>query len=407
MSISETNSPHYTVALTGTYNSCNKGDAAMQLAMSSQLAQRFGDAVSTVLYSPFPQMDAPFYRDSPVRFDDRRKLIRSTFGLVSSQLKREFASADLVIDLSGDMLTEDYGPHVAWSHFLPLLRAQRSGTPYMLAAQSIGPFKLTTPIARQVIGNAAAVTVRDSISRDYLGSLGLEEPLVKQTADMAFLLDAIGTIEADRFIADTGLNPAKPVVAVSLSRLVAKRYDKRHGEGAFVALMAQALGALAYDHGVQLLFVAHVTGPTPVKDDRIIAREVLGRMDASGAALFDRDARPEELKGVVGRCCATIGCRMHANIASLSSKVPVLALAYSHKTPGIMRACGLEDMVLDVDHFEPAEFSALVNRLVADRETLAQRLVQPVADQVKAARENIEIVARLLDKSVLKKVVQS
>lgn len=98
---------------------------------------------------------------------------------------------------------------------------------------------------------------------------------------------------------------------------------------------------------------------------------------------------------------------MHANIASLSSKVPVLALAYSHKTPGIMRACGLEDMVLDVDHFEPAEFSALVNRLVADRETLAQRLVQPVADQVKAARENIEIVARLLDKSVLKKVVQS
>lgn len=389
-------SSRFTVALTGTYNSCNKGDAAMQLAMSSQLAQRFGDDVRTIIYSPFPEMDAPFYPDVPVKFDDRRRLIRSTLGLAAGQLKREFAAADLVIDLSGDMLTEDYGPHVAWSHFLPLLRAKQAGTPYMLAAQSIGPFKLTTPIARHVIGNAAAVTVRDAISRDYLGTLGLTEPLVRQTADMAFLLPSIAADEAERHIADTGLDPAKPTLAVSLSRLVAKRYDKRHGDGAFVALIAKDLAALVREHGMQLLFVAHVTGPSESKDDRLIAREVLAKMQVSGIALFDRDARPEELKGVIGRCHATIGCRMHANIASLSSKVPVLAMAYSHKTPGIMRACGLEDMVLDVDHFEPGEFGAMASRLVRERDALAQQLAHPVEQQVAAARENVDIVARLL-----------
>ncbi len=396
MSASDAPSPRYRVALTGTYNSCNKGDAAMQLAMSSELVRRFGDRLEITVYSPFPQLDAQFYGDLPVSFDDRRQLFRSTLGLLAGPLKRAFSRADLVIDLSGDMLTEDYGPHVAWSHFLPLLRARRSGTPYMLAAQSIGPFKLTTPIARQVIRQAAAVTVRDAISKDYLASLGLQEPLVKQTADMAFLLPAIDAAEADRFIAAAGLDPALPTVSISLSRLVAKRYDKRHGEGAFVALMARALGALSREHAVQLLFVAHVTGPAASKDDRIIAREVLAMMDTANATLFDRDARPEELKGVIGRCVATIGCRMHANIASLSSNVPVLALAYSHKTPGIMRACGLEDMVLDVDRFEPDEFAAFANRLLAEREVLAGRMADPVAAQLVAARANVDIVARLL-----------
>ena len=38
---------------------------------------------------------------------------------------------------------------------------------------------------------------------------------------------------------------------------------------------------------------------------------------------------------------------MHANIAALSSGIPVVAIAYSHKTLGIMRACGIEEFTLD------------------------------------------------------------
>lgn len=399
MSASDHKPRRLKVALTGTYNSLNKGDAAMQLSMSSALQSRFGDEVDVTIYSPFPDLDAPFYAGRKVRFDDRRRLLRSTAGLLTGSLAREFAGADLVVDLSGDMLTEDYGPHVAWSHFLPLLRAQRAGTPYMLCAQSIGPFSLTRPIARQVIAHAAAVTVRDGISRDYLASLGLAEPLVTQTADMAFLLPAIDAGKASAHIREAGLDPAQPVVAVSLSRLVARRYDRRKGDGAFVALMAKELANLSRKYGVQLLFVAHVTGPGAAKDDRLIAREVLGRMDCPQAALFDRDARPEELKGVIAQCAATIGCRMHANIASLSSRVPVLALSYSHKTPGIMAACGLGNMVLDVDHFEPVEFRESAKLLLEQRDSLAKQLAEPVKQQVAAASTNVEIAAQLLGKA--------
>lgn len=387
------------ILLTGTYNSRNKGDAAMQLVMSAALKSHFGAKAEVEICSPFPDIDRPFYAPTPVRFDDRRRLIRGSLGLLAGDLQRRFAAADLVIDLSGDMLTEDYGPHVAWSHFLPLLRAQRTKTPYFICAQSIGPFRYTLPVARHVLSGAAAVTVRDAISLEYLQRMGVPEDRLRQTADMAFLLPAAGAEESRGLIRQTGLDPARPMAAVSLSRLIAKRYDRRQGAGAFVELMTRELSSLARSHGLQLLFVAQVTGPGEGKDDRVISREVVGRMGREDCALLDIDARPEVLKGAIACCVATIGCRMHANIASLSSNVPVLALAYSHKTPGIMQACGLGDMVLDVDHFDPADFRAATERLAGARDRLAQAMKGPVARQKDAARDNVSIGLDLLERA--------
>jgi colanic acid/amylovoran biosynthesis protein len=388
--------PHR-VILTGTYNSRNKGDAAMQIAMSSALTEHFGEAAQIEICSPFPDIDQPFYAPLPVEFDDRRRLIRGSLGVLAGPLHRRFAEADLVIDLSGDMLTEDYGPHVAWSHFLPLLRARAAKTPYFVCAQSIGPFKHTLPIARRVLAGAEAVTVRDAISLEYLREIGIPAEKLRQTADMAFLLPAAARDASMALIRETGLDPARSIVIVSLSRLIARRYDARCGAGAFVEIMARELAAFAETHGVQLLFVAHVTGPGESKDDRIISREVLAKISHPDCALLDLDARPETLKGAIACCAAVIGCRMHANIAGLSSTVPVLALAYSHKTPGIMQACGLGDMVLDVDAFGPDDIRVAAARLIGERDDLAVRMAGPVAAQKDAARENLAIAVRLLE----------
>ena len=386
----------YSILLTGTYNSMNKGDAAMQLATHAALQQRLGDTAQVTICTPFPEIDRPFYGPVMLAMDDRRQLVRGTVRLLGGALSRRFAAADLVVDLSGDMLTEDYGPHVAWSHFLPLLRAARAGTPYMICAQSIGPFRHTLPIARRIINGAAAVTVRDAISADYLRAIGIAPDKIVQTADMAFLLPTALRDASLDLIRHCGLDPQRPIVAVSLSRLVARRYDARMGQGAFVALMQAELARLVAEYGVQLLFVAHVTGPAASKDDRVIAREVLAGLDQQSCALLDRDARPEQLKGVIACCTATIGCRMHANIASLSSTVPVLAISYSHKTPGIMQACGLGEMVLDVDHFDPADLRSAIARLLDQREALAAQMAQPVQAQKAAAMGNIDIIVQQL-----------
>ncbi len=377
----------------------------MQISMATALQAR-GSGVT--MLAPFADQDRPKYAQLEIAYCNRRKLIRSTADLMLAGLKRligakSFSSnplsalghtnaSDVVIDLSGDMLTEDYGPHVAYSHYLPILRALVLGRPYFICAQSIGPFSLTKPLAAFLLNRAAAITVRDEISYDYLREIGIRQDRLKQTADMAFLLTA-DPGHCKTSLAALGLNEDTGILGISVSRLVADKFDKQAGRnGAFVRLMADAINKIASDHQLQVLFTPHVTGPTDIKDDRIISREVQQALQPNiASSIIEEDLPPQALKYFISKCTMMIGTRMHANIGALSSHVPVVAISYSHKTPGIMRACDMEDYVVD---FADLSFEKLCERARSayeNRAVLSGRLKNSISIQRKKALENVEI----------------
>ncbi|WP_375201429.1 polysaccharide pyruvyl transferase family protein [Hyphococcus sp.] len=395
------------IVLTGTYCARNKGDAAMELSAAAALAERFGDDVEVVILAPFAKQDRDFYAPLAVVPCNRRKLILGTLNLIGLWLAQRLglsvfcrrdpmAQARLVVDLSGDMLTEDYGPHVAYSHFIPFLRALALKKPYVICAQSIGPFKLTLPLARFVLNRAAAITVRDEISFDYLQEISVNSDLVTRTADLAFLLPPADAARAAAL--DPRAQDDRPVIGVSVSRIVADRYDRRAGtKGAFVDMAADAFGALASETGARLLFVPHVTGPSPSKDDRNISRDVAAKLpEGIVADVIGDDLRPEELKALIARTDLFVGARMHANIAALSSGVPVVAIAYSHKTPGIMRACGVEAYVADIDALAPSSFEEMLARAWKERGQIGETLRASIPSQRLAALQNISVIESVM-----------
>ncbi|MEP2988394.1 MAG: polysaccharide pyruvyl transferase family protein [Parasphingorhabdus sp.] len=397
-------------ALTGTYSAQNKGDAAMQVSTAASLS-KFGANIA--ILAPFVEKDEPKYAPLEVIYCDRRKLIRSTLNIAAIAIgnllaKRpsephtakncveHTANSDLVIDLSGDMLTEDYGPHVAYSHYLPILRALVLRKPYFICAQSIGPFSLTKPIARFLLNRAAAITVRDEISLEYLKSIGIRQDHLKQTADMAFLLPAeVGNCATSW--ETLGLDAEKDTLGVSVSRLVADKFDKQVGKkGAFVKLVAKTVNHIALKHDLQVLFTPHVTGPTDIKDDRIISRDVQKILAAEiVSAVIEEDLPPQGLKYFIAKCCMMVGTRMHANIGALSSHLPVIAISYSHKTPGIMRACGVENYVVDFPDLTFERLSERIDSAYANRATLSEKLAIAVEKQRKKAQENVNIAMEI------------
>ena len=401
------------ILLTGTYNSHNKGDAAMELVARDRIRAELPDA-DVVISSPFPALDAPFYAPSTVVFCSRRRLIRASLELCAALLWRLLRAAGgrelpallpgaamaatrratLVIDLSGDMLTESSGAHVAYSHFIPLLRAVILGTPFLLCAQSIGPFRLTRPLARFLLRRAAGITVRERVSRDYLISLGLEATLIEQTADLAFLLEPAPAERAREIMVDEGVPlDATCLIGLSVSRLIEARYRKlnpRARSRDFAALMAAVIDELAEREGAIVVLVPHVTGPSTAKDDRRIGREIrelVSRPDVLRS--LEGDYRPEELKAVIAQCRAFVGARMHANMAALASGLPTVALAYSHKTHGIMAACGLSDLVLPIERLEEDTLLSLIRTALARRDTVKTELAEKVAAQRRAAAANL------------------
>lgn len=334
---------------TGTYNSMNKGDAAMQISTADAIARDVPDA-EVIISTPFPELDRSFYKNYELVTCSRRRLVWASFQLLRAMLwgllnrlgyqpdwlipereLQEYLRANVIVDLSGDMLTEDYGPHVAYSHYLPLLLAIMLRRPFVICAQSIGPFTLTRALAKFILNRAAFITTRDQISFDYLQTMGIHPALSKKTADMAFLLrpadsdEALGLLEEEGFIPD----PERPLMGVSLSRLVEAKYAKNNPHAAqqgMVDLFASALDEAAETYGVDILFIPHVTGPSRSKDDRKIHSEVHARMGARAHSIAN-EYTPSQLKGMIGLCDTMFGARMHANIGALSSGIPTVAIA--------------------------------------------------------------------------------
>jgi len=390
------------VVLTGTYNSMNKGDAAMELSTLADLQERFPSARCTVI-SPFTAIDEPFYAPTPVVHSSRRDAIgvartvlwvlgmlvtrRSRFvansPLATAEI-RAIGDADIAIDLSGDMLTEDSGFLVGFSHFLPLAVAHAAGTPFVVLAQSIGPFRRLRPIARWALRRAAAVTIREEETRDHLDALGSIDHQL--TADMAFLLRPDATA-----IERNGVSPG--AIGVSVSELVSRHVADHQRD--LVDELATSLRRAAEASDREIVVVAHVTGPSDPKDDRIIGRRLAAAV-GDRARLLDADLRPEELKGIIGSCSLFIGARMHANIAALGSGVPVIALSYSHKTSGIMEAFGQADAVVAPSEVTADHLDRTIDHVGASESDRRRQILDALQRTQAAARTNIEVVATVL-----------
>jgi polysaccharide pyruvyl transferase WcaK-like protein len=394
---------------TGTYCSRNKGDAAMQLVHAREVPIAMPGA-SCIIGAPFPQLDQDFYAPVPCVRSSRRNLVLGTLwllwlcvcGLVGVRLRRfpfdaeidAMTRASAVVDLSGDMLTEDYGPHVGFSHFLPLLQALALRKPLFVLAQSIGPFRLLKPLARFILSRAAMVTVREEISYERMQALGIPAERLRLTADLAFLLPRAADERVESILREAGYSTdGRRLLGVSVSALLINRLHgslQQAGEDP-LGIIAGVLDRISERHDLDLLLVSHVTGPKPQADDRRIAEMLQQRLQRR-AFVLEGDLRPEELKGAIARCHVFFGFRMHANIAALDSAVPVLAVGYSHKTRGIMRMFDMEDQVVPFSAIGDGTLEQRFDMLLDNHQRIREQLAERVGSVREAARENLRLI---------------
>jgi colanic acid/amylovoran biosynthesis protein len=405
------------IVLTGTYNSANKGDAAMQQVFIAETLRRRPDT-ELILGSPFPEADARYHAPTRVVRSRRRNLPLATGHWLRLELMRlgrarprhylldaeidAMASADAIVDLSGDMLTEDYGPLVGYSHLLPLLQAQALGQPVVICAQSIGPFRMLAPLARRVLGRAHLVTVREPLSLELLAALKLPALAPVRTADLAFLLPPAPAARVREIESIESIPPrTRPRLGVSVSALLLNRSNRhlRTGKRDPIAVLATALNEATERLGAELLLVPHVFGPRPAADDRRAAESLAEHLRRTPLCLRG-EYRPEELKGLIASCDAFVGCRMHANIAALDSGVPLLAIGYSHKTRGIMEDFGLGDRVLPIDRLEPERLCREIERLHTGRVDYRAHLAARLPGVRAAAASNIDRTLAVIDQAM-------
>lgn len=402
------------ILLTGTFCALNKGDAAMHLCAARAL-QAGGEI--TIL-SPHPEIDRQTYLDWPVVKTSRRNIVPALTRLARVAVWRAldrigidvrillrgveidaYHQSDLLVDLSGDTIAEDYGVACVVSHLVPLLMAALLGRRMMICAQSIGPFRFTRPLVRFALSRAALITAREEFSFNQLQAMRLRGPALHRTNDIAFLLEPAPPQEVNAILAAEGIDALNgPCLGAALTGLPGLRrgLHKPH----LVELFASVADDFIDATGANVSFIAHVTGPGAARDDREMHRAVHSRMrNPRKAIVVAGDYRPEELKGLIGRCAAFMGLRMHANIAALGSNVPTLAIAYSRKAAGIMKAAGQQRHVCDVRDADRDTLGAALGDLWRDRDAIREDLRSRQAGIQSLAAENFRLAEGLLTRA--------
>jgi polysaccharide pyruvyl transferase WcaK-like protein len=312
-------------------------------------------------------------------------------------LRREYRRADAVLSVGGDNYTTDYSPFPAY--YLDLLKyAREQGSKGVIWAATVGPFD--DPEVRgkvlEVLRDTPLITARESLTVEYLASVGLTDN-VRAVADIAFLLEPAPSQAALSY----GIEPGQKWLGICASSML-WRYVSEEGTHDRSAALPAFIDWVVEEPGFSVALIPHVVdtrlGAPESRNDREFLRQVAERVKRRDrVVLVDAPLRAAETKYVISCCRFFIGSRTHSTISALSSRVPTISLSYSMKSRGInLDVLGNQDFVLPVAKlsFEGLReaFRELVNREDEIRAILRERI--PAIKEM--ARKNARYLGELL-----------
>lgn len=414
----------------------NKGNSAILIGTMNALIKYFPNALFTVLsHGPreeiqtydvralpsiveVPSTDLPILKRTLTTLLEMKKMIlalvlSSLWSSLKSALHidacfltrysrlKEFATADLIVIRGTDTLTDQYGRIGLDGLFMRcsgIFIGVIMKKPTIICGHSIGPFKsrIGRAIARFVLNRVSLITPREENSKASLRRIGVENPNVFVTADLAFLMEPAPSKRAKDILLKEGIRIKRPVVGVSASRLISTYLPKRLRKDAYVRyieFMAKITDYLIDNLQATVIFIPHVIGPGKEHDDRIVSKDILELVqNKKDVGLILGDHSAQELRGIIGLCDLFIGARMHAVISAISMHVPSLALSYLHKTEGILKMAGQEKWICPIQKIDYQDAVAKIEALWESR----YRTRKDLESKMKTIREKALLNAKLI-----------
>ncbi|MBP3966921.1 polysaccharide pyruvyl transferase CsaB [Paenibacillus lignilyticus] len=342
------------VVISGYYGFRNSGDEAVLKSILFALDEegaKQGLRIVPIVLSVDPAWTTSMYGVEAVhrmRLGEIVRAIRGSDGLISG---------------GGSLLQDATGAKTIPYYTGILKLAQLLGKPTFAYAQGIGPVnrRWMDRLIRGVMRRSAYVSVRDAESAALLGRMGVPRERIDVVPDpvMALPLPAAivagaGGVGADAAEAAAGISPL-PVVGVSL------RHWRK--DGADLARVAAALGALARSRAVRLRFLPFHT-PSDAEASRWVM-EQLGDLGASVAEIAEPGDDPQLMLLEVSRCDALLGMRLHALIYAANQSVPMLGLSYDPKIDQFLNRINLTP-IGTTEALDPQAFVSAIGKLLDD-----------------------------------------
>ena len=265
-----------------------------------------------------------------------------------------------------------------YTNYVNLLAVLLLNRKVILAPQSIGPVggRINRCIMKFLLVRCGTICTRESYSKDFCLSLGVDASNIVPLLDMAFypLCDDSdkGSLSLpDRYIASTAIKWLYPN-----SHNPQLMYD------AYLKELVESYEKLADRFDCSIVVLKQIEKYGNDSGDEVIFEDMRS-MCTSNRIIFVNDfVEVSRMKLIIGQAIAFLGSRMHSNIFALSQGVPTVAISYQPKTKFIMRQLGLEKFSLEIDEFSADDILDSISMALDKKEAFA------------SARDNLSKQAR-------------
>lgn len=310
----------------------------------------------------------------------------------------DYYNCDIFINSGGDSLSGEYGtaitPILINIFYGILLRK-----PIVLYGESMGNIKnsVLNAFFTFIINRTDLILLRDEISKKYLEKSRINKPKIYLTADPAFVLEPSSSEHVFELLIKENINELKnPVLGINPSGLIGG-FMKIYGKDDLNTMLANVIDFLIEKHDMDVILIPHVFSNTD--DDRESIEEIFSQVNNKfKVKIIKNEYSAEELKGIIGLCDLLVAARMHATIAATSMLVPTVAVAYSHKTEGIIgKMLGQEKYVVNIKNLDYENLVSTIDSAWVRKEQIKVELKQKMPEVKEKALLNGKLVKEFVD----------
>lgn len=300
-------------------------------------------------------------------------------------------NADIIVDISGDTFSSEYGIVSILSLGARIFSAKVLKKPVVLYCQSIGPFEgfVDRSLAVLFLKLADLTIAREYVTAKYLRSLGIKTPVC---ADQAFLLEPTWNK------APLNLPSNKFVIGINLSQYIDAIYGGDQQDNQYRLIMSQLIDLLVERYNAQILIIPEVKKQKENSyDDYYVSKQVFKDLKHKrDVTIIDGDHPPSELKAIAGYCDILISPRFHMVIFAVAQYIPSIAIAYIPKSYGIMKMLGQSEYVINYKDLDLNRLLSIVDKLIVNKSKIRGELMIKMDEIRKSAYYASELVEHLL-----------
>ena len=183
----------------------------------------------------------------------------------------------------------------------------------------------------------------------------------------------------------------KEFMTLSISRGIIKYSELDQDE--YITRFKELIKVIT-DDGHNIVIIPHVQETKIENNDLLFDQELIQELDNDKVFLVGHNLNSVEYKTIISKSIGLIGTRTHTTIASYSTLVPTISIAYSRKAYGIARDIfkdEYEDYVFDVKNFDP---NLLYEKF---KKAMDKGISKDAIDEIKQrAKRNFEILNQLI-----------